>query len=274
MEHTPTQMKLARQKFIVAKFTSDVRRAEPRNIGVILWTPKRVGFRFLDPGDVRFVHDKAMYERWVNFWSTSCQAKTIEAERGREVSLRSPEFIDALLDTQRGQYRLVESGFVAEKLLVKDVKMMTDRLFVDLVAPKPKKEEPDETSGKLVDRCEEMFLKIGLTNREDFHARGKVQCPVGRAKRDFPVSYLLGTPSHPTVIFQRVDIGEARSVDSTSFMFERLLEAKIVTRKEQLAALYSDTSSDGAMVDQLGEYSTPINLSDSDAGRRLKAIVG
>lgn len=267
-------MKTERQRFLVAKFTSDVRRAEPRNIGVILWTPNRIGFRFLDPGDVHFVHDKAMYERWVNFWSTSCQAKAIEAERGREVSLRSPEFIEAILDTQRGQYRLVESGFVAEKLLVKDVKSMTDRLFVDLVAPKPKKEEPDEATGRLMDRCEELFRKIGLTNREDYHPRGKVKCQVGKAERDFPVSYLLGTPSQPTVILQRVNIGEARSVDSTSFMFDRLLEAKIVKGKEQLASLYSDTSSEGAMVDQLGEYSTPINLSDSDAVRRLKAIVG
>ncbi len=276
MVNSTADVNAKKQRFLVAKYTPDVRRLEPRNIGIILWTPRRLGLRFLETTDAKFVKDKGMYDRWVTFWSDTCQSKVIEVGRGQEVAANSPDFVEALLNTQRGQYRLVDGGFVPEKVLVNDIDRMTDTLFSDLVAtPTMRKDAMDDvSSGTLLSRCKDLFQQIGLSDREDFFTARKVRCQVGKITRDFQANYLVGNPSRHPVILQRVEIGEPRSVDSTSFMFERLLEKGVVEGKNKLAALYHDPNSDGAMIDQLSEYSIPINLSDRDASRLIRGIVG
>jgi predicted RNA-binding protein with RPS1 domain len=66
-------------RFLIAKYVPDVFRNEPRNIGVVLWTPDGVAARFLGekpdaPGEVddadipEFVNSKHAYKQWVRYW--------------------------------------------------------------------------------------------------------------------------------------------------------------------------------------------------------------
>ena len=55
-------------KYLVAKYVSDPRRMEPRNIGVVLWASGRVAARFLESDEAEFVGDKKTYARWIDYW--------------------------------------------------------------------------------------------------------------------------------------------------------------------------------------------------------------
>ena len=57
-------------QYLVAKYVPDIRRMEPRNIGVFVWMPGAISARFLQPDAVvPFVNEPETYNRWVRFWN-------------------------------------------------------------------------------------------------------------------------------------------------------------------------------------------------------------
>lgn len=86
-------------------------------------------------------------------------------------------------------------------------------------------------------------------------------------------SYVFGTNGHPSSLFQRVGISRQQSVHSSSFMMEY---ANIVKRNRR--GVLIDTSSNGnntsATIAMLRKFATVIDVSDSDARRKLLKAAG
>src|ERR1700690_3094866 len=103
-------------KYLLVKYIPDVHRFEPRNIGVILWSPLGVEARFVAehtsrPGEVdgrsipSFVTSASAYKQWVRYWRDAISAEAIQPPGGGELVLASSlAFVEALQQTSRGNF--------------------------------------------------------------------------------------------------------------------------------------------------------------------------
>lgn len=121
-------------RFLVAKYAPCLRRMEPRNIGVFLWCRGSVAMKFLEPKQAKFVRDKKTYARWVEYWKRQVASDSIEQGRGHMVSRSSPAFMDALLETQNGNYILADAGFLCDDVPKREIDDAVSFLFEELVA--------------------------------------------------------------------------------------------------------------------------------------------
>src|ERR1700681_2216184 len=121
-------------RYLVAKHISDLQRMEPRNIGVIVWTPKAVAGRFLAerpgaPGDVDgrsippFVASAGAYKQWVAFWRDELAAKP--AASGRTLH----RWAEDLKQASRGSFWLADGGVILGNAEAHDVFELADDLF-------------------------------------------------------------------------------------------------------------------------------------------------
>lgn len=267
------------QRYLIAKYADDLARMEPKNIGVILWAAKRLRAQFLPTDAIPFIKDKKMYARWTKFWSEAIEQKCIRMKNGATVLADQPEFLDAILDTQRGNFLLFDSGFVAEKINVRDIDSAAAFLFNKLIV-NPRSldhriaEEvsavPHLTSAQMERICTKIFSEAGILERQDFKKTKPVPCKVGRAVRDFTPHYSLLPKVTPVAVWQRVDVTQAAEVDSASFMFEHMLKSKIVKSKKRCGAMIHGATIDrqvsGALA-TLNEYSVVIDIDDTSAAR-------
>lgn len=120
-------------RYLIAQYVANLARMEPRNIGIILWANGVVESRFLAAKDAPFVRYPAIYTRWVKFWKEQLSRDEIQPIKCAAVPRHSLEFLDALLKTQEGNYRLFDGGFVCEDL--RDAAEAADFLFGELVLP-------------------------------------------------------------------------------------------------------------------------------------------
>lgn len=124
-----------RQPFLVAKYVADVRRMEPRNIGIVLWVRGRVGYRFLPTKDATFIDDKTTYERWVEYWTLEIEQPVIRDYKARQDYPKTkPEFLDGLRTKTKPSYLLYDGGEVIDKVPMKELAAAVDYLFGELVA--------------------------------------------------------------------------------------------------------------------------------------------
>jgi len=79
-------------KYLLAKYIPDLHRFEPRNIGVIVWSPLGIEARFLAeypnrPGEVDgrsipgFVTSASAYKQWVRYWRDAISGTSIRPTR-------------------------------------------------------------------------------------------------------------------------------------------------------------------------------------------------
>lgn len=72
------------QQWLLAKYVRDLRRREPRNVGIILFTGTQVHARFLaeiDPDNVdgrstKWAGSTNNYRAWVHYWRTASPSKS------------------------------------------------------------------------------------------------------------------------------------------------------------------------------------------------------
>jgi hypothetical protein len=107
-------------RYLVAKHVPDIRRFEPRNIGVILWTPDGFSARFLGE-DTRghfdgrkrpsFVRDSQMYGEWIRFWRYYVSHPSeLSAYTGNQVDPGNPSIVEVLKEAAQPSFPLVEGG--------------------------------------------------------------------------------------------------------------------------------------------------------------------
>lgn len=209
-------------RYLIAKYVPDVRRMEPENIGVILWTPRRVASRFRDAPPS--IHDKQTYHRWVTFWQRQIQQPELPIETDDEtselrvVARNKPEFLDALRATQKGNYLLFDGGHVMERLRTADVSAAVSFLYEELVAP-PATRADQESANRLKELCNQIFEDTGLRRRNDFRRSFETYVQVFGVWKHVTFNYALGD-TVPSAVFQRVVLTREQSVHSSALMLD------------------------------------------------------
>lgn len=131
-------------RFLVAKYTPDLRRMEPRNIGVVVWSDGRIAARFagehtngtakIDPPTHLHVQSKSVYRKWIAYWREILARPALPDETGRTIDRREPEFVNLIRGKSKQQFRLVDGGEFLQAIPNHDLDSVTDELFQELVA--------------------------------------------------------------------------------------------------------------------------------------------
>src|SRR6266699_384568 len=104
----------AQARYIIAKYVPEILRNEPRNFGVIVWSPEKLDARFsgetggggVDGRKIpEWVKSKTSYKEWVHYLR-NCIAHGAVEIKGKVVRSDVPDFIDALKDVSNANYVL------------------------------------------------------------------------------------------------------------------------------------------------------------------------
>src|SRR5262249_40338444 len=116
-------------RFLIAKYAADLRRMEPRNFGVIVWSPHGVSAKFIGEqtdGKVRAAasivrpDDRRAYKQWIAYWRAMIVKDAIMTRHGL-VHRSSPEFPDVLRSKAKPQFLLVDGGTLLDEVAGADL---------------------------------------------------------------------------------------------------------------------------------------------------------
>ena len=231
--------------YLLAKFIPDLQRMEPRNIGVILWTPERTVARFLFEKAAGVVDGRAVpdwignlgaYKQWIAYWRESVSHSSYQpATGGVAVDARSPEFIQAIQSANRGQYVLVEGGVLLDGVPADEVDAACQHLFDLLVGEKPVEEDRELT---LDERWEELLERTHIRQ----HPLYRRDYPLVAGAETFIFSDAIAN-GVPNQLFERVALANRpatfmKNVHHAAWQFEKVIQAGIIA-PENTAAIVS-----------------------------------
>lgn len=226
-------------RYLLVKYIPDLQRMEPRNIGVILWSPAGITARFLKEkphrlGDVdgrevpSWIHVSA-YKQWLKFWRTEIGKEWIKPYRGGGdlVTSTDPRFLDALMTSGNGNFILADGGFLLDSIDRDGLQDAVDHLYTTLVLTKDEEMVKDVS---LVDACEAIIRKTKLKTNQYFKPHHPVKCRIGNTVTllDFNYYYGNGTPER---LYERVPLVTNQRdmyVYNAAYMFERVIQNKII----------------------------------------------
>lgn len=262
-------------RYLVAKYISDLHRMEPRNIGIIVWTESAVAARFVaerpdKPGDIdgrsipAFVTSMAAYKQWVTFWRNELKAKP--SRSGRILQRWS----EHLRHTSRANFWLAEGGTVLHEVGAEDIDEIANDLFQELVEPVP----PDELRDVVLDQvADDVISRLQLKRDANFYSRYQIECSVApnvTEAFEFSHAYCNGSLKK---LYQRVPLASKRIplrrvVHDSAWMFEKVVEQRIVRRDQAIALVYAtkEHKQDPAVswsFNVLGSVATVANLADT-----------
>lgn len=139
--------------YLLAKYVPDSRRNEPRNVGVVVWSPEGMAARFLGekrdhPGEVdllavpTFVRSPENYAEWVRHWRKAIEKPELYPRRGiagppQAVPRCSPGFLEVLKEGDRLMYYLAGGATLCRRTRREDLPHLTEILFLSLVEGGP-----------------------------------------------------------------------------------------------------------------------------------------
>ena len=252
-------------RFLIAKYVSDLRRMEPRNIGIIVWSNGSVSARFLGesnngtykitPPTYLDIQSGDAYQQWIHYWRRQTEKETIMSKAGLKVQRSDPKFVQELIGKSREQYFLTESGIILETVKPGELEEIADELFSELVLlpndglESHEKVTDKNTAKELKLRCSELMANTAIKDRKDYWQDWHWLCPVGDTKQHFKFDFAL-YDTQPRMVFMRVPLADERSVYSTAFRFEQMRKAYELP-KEKCAALV--LAKPGELVEQVLE---------------------
>ena len=286
-------------RFLLAKYIPDLRRGEPRNIGVVVWTPERVVTRFLAerenlPGDVDgrsvpgFIESVNAYKQWVGYWTKAAAAPRFQPPTGGVEVARSDEaFLQALQQSSRGNFALTEAGYSIDTIPSDDLNDFAAHLYETLVASSAPEEPRDVTLDEV---CDELIQETKLRQNPGFHTPYSVNCKIdATTDESFEFSYAFTNGSLQR-LYQRVPIprrkgGKAlkKTVDASAWMFDRVCRAQFIKKEQGVALVYvsPDQMNDPEVnrsLHVLNSVARVVNLSErehaSDEFKALAALAG
>lgn len=273
-------------KYLVAKYVPDLQRMEPRNIGVVVWSPSGVEARFAAEksnclGDVdgrsipAYVNSPNTYRQWIKFWRA--ELKKSETPVGAVPSATfqgSPEFIEAFKLNSRGNFLLVDGGFLLDEIDEDELPHLTDHLFTTLVGHGGAEEPRDLTLDEV---CKELISEANLHDDPRFYSRYRLNCPVGNTTEDFEFSYAYGNDSLQW-LYQQVPLPKRKrqlrkNVHDSAWMFEKVVAAQIVEPEQGAALVYVNEEEQeepevGKLLQVLNSVTRVLNLHDPDDAQR------
>lgn len=216
-------------RFVIAKYAPDLRRMEPRNIGVIVWNEGTVAAKFVGDsgGSLRRLHlnSPRVFKEWVDFWRSEINKPKLRLAARGDVERSSPEFVDALLSTSRQNFMLVDGGFLLESLPISETENLAADLFREFVEEPSKQHAVDQfASRRLRHEADALLKRAELMKRKDFFEPFDWLCPIRGTNLHLKFDYALheGTPYS---LFERVSLSKQQSVMSAFSMFDAMLQA-------------------------------------------------
>ena len=170
-------------RFFVAKHIPDLLRYEPRNVGVILWTPYGAASRFVGERadgtlDLRccppFVEDAQIYKQWVDYWRG-----LLKADVGLQELVGPLERIDdanlpkLLTRASKEHWLLAPGGVIFDPIAEKDSLATLQRLFSEIISIE-NTVIPAETVEKIV---RAVVRALSLNTNPNFHEHYRLKVP-------------------------------------------------------------------------------------------------
>lgn len=242
-------------RYFLAKYIPDLARIEPRNVGVILWSPHGTVARFAAekagrPGEVdgrstaQFgIVSTDSYRQWIEFWRCELDKTSISPiPCGPPASKDCPQFLDALASFNRGNFVLAEGGFLLEAISPGQMNDALNDLYQRLVEPTSADEARDHDLNEL---CDRLLAKTRIDHDPYFKKRYEIPCQVGRGVEErFEFSYAYGNGA-PKRLYQKVPLSQRtnrsslrRIIDSTAWMFEKVVQNQIVAEDQVVSIVY------------------------------------
>lgn len=275
-------------RFLIAKYVPDLRRMEPRNVGVIVWQNGDVAAHFVAerpdrPGEVDgrsvpgFVTSVSAYKQWVRYWRKQLEKPSIRPLQGGEAVPRSaPEYIALLIATSRENFHLVESGMLLDRVEGDALPQVADYLFNTLVEGPLAVEEARDPS--LEDVCQKLIEETHLDTLPYFRRNYALTCRVREAEETFEFSFAYGN-GNPVRLYQQLPLPRRRSrrvlnrnVHHVAWMFEKVLDAKVIAPEQGVVLVFPTeeqlNDSDVAQsLQMLGSMTRVLNLQEYDQAR-------
>lgn len=276
-------------RFLVAKFISNLRRMEPRNIGLVLWSRSGTSYQFLDPDELPTGDSlrTPAYLQWLHYWRRRLDNGYIRDRSGRIFSHENPAFVDALVGKSKGNFILTDAGVLSADLNSSEVHEAAKELFEELVAQPPSSAKPRASDRKHQEDLRQLKLSVnetlteaGLYQRKDFHKKFPMHCPVEGKPQFFEFDYALHAGRYPSMVFNLVPFWQLQVIHLTAFRFQNLRRVTRL-RKEHCAAFVCasedqlnedvDTRNAIEMLDTIGTVVNTIN--PHAAAQRLLDLV-
>ena len=271
-------------KYLLAKYVPDLRRGEPRNVGVIVWSPDGVEARFVGekpgrPGDIdgrsvpSFVTSPAAYRQWVEYWTYQLRREEIAPVNGGvAVGRERVEFLEALRASNKGNFALVDGGFLLDRVEAGSLGDLADHLFRALVETSVVEEAADPS---LYDMTQRVLDSTGIQHDPRFKSRYRLSCTIeGGADERFEFDYAFENGSLKR-LYQKLALPKRHEtqqvrIDATAWKFERVVTAGLLTGDRPVALIYpteeqlSDPETN-RMLSVLGTVGRVLDLHDQDA---------
>lgn len=242
---------MAGARYLVAKYVPNLQRMEPRNVGVIVWSPHGLSARFAAervdaPGEIdgrkarSYVNSLNTYRQWVQFWRAELQNEAIEPiSGGKAVHKESRDFLDVLKESSKGSYSLADGGLLLDSVDSDELPDVTDQLFYELVSS-VSEEESHTPSVKEI--CGDLIRSTNLERSPYFLSDYIVRYDGGRRSHEFHYALANGKPEY---LYRRVGLPGNRikefskNAHDSAWIFEKVVqEAKVVPSDNSAALVY------------------------------------
>jgi hypothetical protein len=237
--------------YYVAKYIPDLMKWEPRNIGVLVWTPYSVAGRFLGEkenklGEVdgrkipAFVTSADAYREWIYYWRSQLEKETVRVVGSQKSADKSMStFLEIIAENSSHNFLLQPGGQLLEPINQEEMPNLVEDLFEWLVSV-------DENSGsKTLDMiCRELLNQSGLIKSKFFRKDYQVECSIpGKHLERFSFDYAYQNGSlqrlYQKMSFSPLSSVLERNTQSTARMFEKAIEAKNITSQQGCILVYT-----------------------------------
>lgn len=245
-------------KLFVVKYIADLRRWEPRNVGVIAVNSGSTASRFLGEQestdfkvDLRRARkvvtgDRANYQEWVHYWK-----RTLAETDGLETVLRHTK--DNYWITEAAEVQFGETC----------VTDLVNTYFPQLVVPD---EDDDEDAIALEPTVDDLLREAGLLERKEFQKDVPIQAEIPHRKVYYRFHYYWDNGQ--TIVGQRVSFKKAEHVQSMAWRFDHvpsgITTVAFVTSEDTQPELQAEL--DASRVDEA------IDVSDEGALERVVSL--
>lgn len=239
-------------KYLLAKYIADIQRFEPRNIGVMVLSPFGVEARFLGefgdrPGEVDgrqipvWVSSPSAYKQWVRYWRDAVSGETFKAPKsGVIVPLASPDFLNAIVESGKGNFVLTEAGEIMDFVGEEDLPFVAEQLFQQLVKPNASDDPRDLTLDEIV---EELLNRFMIRQHKNFKPNYMVPCPVNGVMEELVFSDAIANGS-PIKLYQRMSLPKTKpalrnTYRAVAYSFEHVIRAKQIKEEDTGVLVYA-----------------------------------
>lgn len=231
-------------RILVAKHVPDLRRMEPHNIGVVVWSDHGIAAKFIGDDEGKFTGFPATssIKDWVSYWKAFIGKQEVRDNSGKLIHSTDPAFFELLKSKSKAQYALVDAGELLDKVDNDELKDVAESLFMELVSPPTKKSKQDKhvlvCAKQMADNVRFAVSSSDLQKQDGFRERYPWVCINADQREWFNFDYAIHDGG-PQLIMQRVP-WKPDKVYSTAYQFDSMSSVyKQLTKEKCVSLVYA-----------------------------------